>query len=174
MANDLWRTPKQVFNHYNKLYFFECDVAADHDNHLCEKFITERENALEMNWCVFAGPGEYVWCNPPYSDPLPWVEHCIFNSRAYGVGSVMLLNHDMSVEWSFVLSQLQCEIHVFTAFGRKFNKTFKRGRMSFLNANNEPVDQNNKGQFVAVIPPYVRPGKPQTEYIPLNSIMEAA
>ena len=42
MANDLWRTPKEVFKYFNDRYDFQCDVAASDDNHLDDCYITEK------------------------------------------------------------------------------------------------------------------------------------
>jgi phage N-6-adenine-methyltransferase len=175
MANDLWRTPKEVFNYFDRRYDFQCDVAASDDNHLCDSYITEKENALTLDWGASletVNYGSYVWCNPPYSNPLPWVIKCISESEHYGIGSVMLLNCDMSVEWSSLLVNLECKIIHSIASGSKKDKTYRNGRIAFLNENNQPVGENNKAQVIFIIPPYVRAGEPVTVYLPLVNIME--
>ena len=161
MANDLWRTPPEVFNYFDVKYRFVCDVAASESNHLCAKYFTESNSALDLNWCVNANSGDYVWCNPPYSDPLPWVEKCIYESKIHGIGSVILLNHDMSTRWAQRLLNQECKVIVFTG-----------KRIAFLNGEGNPVKGNSKGQVAFVIPPFMRSGKPITEYAHLDDVME--
>jgi phage N-6-adenine-methyltransferase len=172
MANDLWRTPKEVFNYFNRRYDFQCDVAASDDNHLCDLYYTEISNALYNAWSYKVKPGGFIWCNPPYSKPLPWIEKAITESQESGIGSVILLNCDMSVEWSSLLVNLECKIIHSIASGSKKDKTYRNGRIAFLNENNQPVGENNKAQVIFIIPPYVRAGEPVTVYLPLVNIME--
>lgn len=156
MANDLWRTPKEVFNYYNKTFDFQCDVAASKNNALCEVFITEEENTLTLPWMQKnIKEGCYVWMNPPYSKPLPFIKKAITESINNGFGSVILTNLDMSVEWSYLLSNIGCEIEQFTASGSKEDKTYCNGRMAFLDGRGDPISGNNKGQMVSIIPPFV-------------------
>lgn len=94
MSGDSWATPQWLFDYCNVKYGpFDIDVAASQDNHKCEKFYTEKDNGLDINnsWsCKF-------WCNPPYSDPLPWVKRAAYQN------GVMLLPADTSTVWfSFV------------------------------------------------------------------------
>ena len=175
MANDLWRTPPQVFEHYNSIFNFKCDVAASKENSLCEKYITEEEDTLTLPWREkLIIPGEYVWLNCPYSKPLPFIRKAIVESSFYGIGSVILTNLDMSVEWSAVLSNIGCEIEQFTASGSKEDKTYCNGRMAFLDSNGEPIGSNNKGQMVSIIPPFVSVNrKALITTTPLKEIMES-
>ena len=162
MANDLWRTPPEVFGYFDRKYSFECDVAASDGNHLCNSYFTETLNALTYDWAIPIEPGQYIWCNPPYSNPLPWAEKCIIESKTNGIGSVILLNHDMSTKWASELLSIKCKIIVLTG-----------KRIAFLNSEGQPVKGNSKGQVLFVIPPYVRDGSPYTEYIELNEVMLA-
>ena len=174
MANDLWRTPPEVFKYFDKQYNFQCDVAASDENHLCDSYFTEKSNALSLEWGfepLYISHGSYIWCNPPYSNPLPWVQKVIQESQENGIGAVMLLNCDLSVEWSSLLLNLNCTIIHPTASGSKKDKTYCNGRVAFLNDNNKPIDSNNKSQAFFIIPPFVRGGWPQTEYIALSEIM---
>jgi phage N-6-adenine-methyltransferase len=165
MANDLWRTPKEVFKYFNDRYDFQCDVAASDDNHLCDDYFTERSNALILDWGLeplYTHHGAYVWCNPPYSKPLPWVKKVIEESQENGIGTVMLLNCDMSTKWAKLLTKVSCEIVFIT-----------EGRIAFLDGEGKAIGGNNKSQMVIIIPPYVRVGEPVTRYLPLADIMGA-
>jgi len=169
--NNNWKTPPEVFAYYDATYKFVLDAAATSKNNLCDIYYTEEMDCLKLNWASDVKPGKYSWLNPPYSRPLPFVRKALAESRLNGVGIVLLLNCDMSVEWSKLLTEIQCELQMFTASGLKKHDTYKNGRIAFLNDFNRPADGNAKGQMVAVIPPYVRWGVPTTKYIPLTTIM---
>jgi phage N-6-adenine-methyltransferase len=179
MANDLWRTPPQVFKYYDDDCNFVCDVTASAENHLVECYMDEDDDMLSTDWLDFGiEEGQFVWCNPPYSNPLPFVSKCLSEAENNGIGSVMLLNHDMSVEWSALLATSGCFIEVFIAEGSKEKGSkdpYRNGRVSFLDEDGEPIGSNNKAQFAVIIPPWVpRPGLPETVYTSLKSIMSAA
>jgi phage N-6-adenine-methyltransferase len=164
MANDLWRTPKEVFKYFNDRYDFQCDVAASDDNHLCDSYYTKKDDALTVDWgnCYAElCDGDYVWCNPPYSNPLPWVHKIIKESQENGIGTVMLLNCDMSTKWAKLLTKVSCKIIFIT-----------EGRIAFLDGKGKAIGGNNKSQMVIIIPPYVRAGEPVTRYLPLVDIMQ--
>ncbi len=63
-------------------------------------------NGLEIPWlnCTFV--------NPPYSNPLPWVEKAIEESRT-GKKIVMLLKHDSSTKWYRMLIEHGAKILMF-------------------------------------------------------------
>jgi len=42
---------------------------------------------------------ERIFVNPPYSNPLPWVEKAISEIKHYPCTIVMLLKHDTSTKW---------------------------------------------------------------------------
>ena len=56
-----WRTPPRFFQKMNELFGpFTLDAAANDENHLCEKYYTEKDNGLLQPWTG------RVWNNPPY------------------------------------------------------------------------------------------------------------
>lgn len=63
---DLWQTPQYLFDFLNKEFKFDTDVASSYLNHLCDKYLTEEDNALVSDW------GKVNWCNPPYSSIGPF------------------------------------------------------------------------------------------------------
>lgn len=160
MANDSWRTPLEVFNYFNRTYDFMFDACADDKNYLHGNYLTEKDDFLDGGLRGHEMNGEFAWCNPPYSNPLPFVRRCIFDSIESGIGYVMLLNHDMSTKWATILTRLDCTIVVFTG-----------KRIAFLNDKGIPVKNNNKGQIAVIIPPFVRQGEARTKYIPLVDVM---
>lgn len=95
MNKDCWQTPLELFKQIDDKYHFEVDVCASQENALCEHFFTVDDDCLRQDW----GEGNgFVWCNPPYSNPLPFVEKC----QQYGY-AVMLLNQDTSTKWAKIV-----------------------------------------------------------------------
>lgn len=133
---DLWRTPKALFDYYDRRYGFTLDAAASQSNTLVNgNYWTEKDNALEQCWSF------YTWVNPPFSNIFPWVKKAISESKQ-GCTTVMLLPADTSVKW-FKLAFENCtECH------------FISGRISFINEETgKPASGNNKGSVVFVFDP---------------------
>lgn len=61
-------TPEDLFGEYHARYRFTVDAAAAAHNAKLPRFWTRADNGLVQPWA-----GEYVWCNPPFSNLLPWV-----------------------------------------------------------------------------------------------------
>lgn len=95
MNKDCWQTPLELFKPIDDKYNFEVDVCASPENALCEYFWTVDDDCLQQDWGDGSG---FVWCNPPYSNPLPFVEKC----QEYGY-AVMLLNQDTSTKWAKIV-----------------------------------------------------------------------
>ena len=141
---------------------YVCDVCASEENALHRRFIDEEGDFLTTDSAFFATIGKYVWMNPPYSKPKPFIQRAIFNSKYNGIGCVILLNHDMSTSWARLLQTLFITHEVFDA------------RISFLGADGKPVRGNKKGQFISIIPPFVGDGVPVVRYVSLEEVMNKA
>lgn len=151
---DLWQTPEFVFDYYDKRFGFNLDLAASRDNALCEQFIDEHLDALKIDTVrnyiceengnlsdLYNTPAK-IWCNPPYSDIMPWVSQCVNISNNFRVPVVMLLPADTSVKWFKAAFKNCTECH------------FISGRLSFINAETQkPVSGNNKGSVVFIFDP---------------------
>lgn len=78
---DLWATPKQAFNGFERYLSeiydgftnFTLDACALPHNTKVERFISPSQNTFKTDW----GNGEFVWMNPPYSYPLAFIERAI-------------------------------------------------------------------------------------------------
>ena len=181
MANDLWRTPKPVFNSHNEEFNFIADMASGIRNKLVNLFVTEDQDALSLNWLSYVSTwrdvlfnkkskGRYVWCNPPYSAPLPWIKKAI-EAQKDGLGVVMLLNADHSVEWFSEALKGVSEIRFIVGdeTGSKTGK-FSSGRLAFLDGDGKPARGNNKAQFILVFNPFkICKNNPVTTYVNRNS-----
>jgi len=129
---DLWQTPKEIFNTLNNEFWFEMDVAASEENKLCEKFFDEEDDALSRDWHLCN------WCNPPYSNIMPWVNKAI-EQHEKGSTTVMIVPADTSVKW-FKSAYDSCN-----------EVRFISGRISFINAETQkPVNGNNKGSVLFI------------------------
>lgn len=156
---DLWRTPKALFDYYDRRFNFQCDLAASNDNALCDVYCTEYDNAFTCDAEDFDGS---VWCNPPYSNIMPWVNLCSDISKWSNVPVVMLIPADTSVKW-FKLAFENCtECH------------FISGRIAFINEETgKPVSGNNKGSVVFIFDPN-SPIKHAVSLIDRDDIMKTA
>ena len=141
---DSWMTPKFVFDFYNRRFNFKCDFAASIDNTLCEYYFSAPNGSDENKGALFASLSDgrlcgNVWCNPPYSDIMPWVKKCRELSIQTGLVFVVLIPADTSVSWFKYAFENCSECHLIS------------GRISFINEETKkPVNGNNKGSVVFV------------------------
>ena len=168
MSNDLWRTPQEVFNTLNKEFNFVADMAADHKNAKCKVFFNEADDSLSFDWAnklnaqYPADLNKYVWVNPPYSKPMPWIEQVII-AQSKGLGAVMALNQDTSVSWFTRAIEFVSEVR-FIIGDKKESGGYSIGRIAFLDGEGNPGKQNNKAQFILIFNPF-KIGAKVTSYI---------
>lgn len=153
---DLWATPLWLFQfaeRYFSAFKFDLDVCAlPHNTKVPDNFITPEQNTLVTAW-----NGNYCWCNPPYSNPLPFVEKAIEESHK-GKRIVMLLNVDNSTKWFELCARFATKIVFLTG-----------GRVAFIhNETGEETKGNNKGQMLVFFAPYKGKEKVITHYININ------
>ena len=147
MSNDLWATPPEVFNALDMEFGFGFDVCAEPETAKCFNFWTIDDDALSKNWSGCIGlrgsllGGNWIWCNPPYSNISPWVEKAI-EAQAAGRGTVMLVMCDPSVKW-FARAQ---------AFASE-TRFITNGRLAF-HRNGVRQAGNNKGSVIFVFDPH--------------------
>jgi DNA (cytosine-5)-methyltransferase 1 len=178
MANDLWRTPPEVFNTLNREFDFAADMAASDLNALCNKYFTEEDDSLSFNWAEniyhgeFSKRARYVWLNCPYSNPMPWVKKAL-EAQAGGLGVVMLLNDDTSVGWFAEALKGVSEIrHIVADATPEGKREYSTGRIAFLDGEGKPIPGNNKPQFVLVFNPF-KIGAQVTSYVKKSELYGA-
>jgi phage N-6-adenine-methyltransferase len=87
---DLWETPQDLFDKYNRVYHFDTDVCALESNAKCENFYTPEIDGLSQEWTGVC------WCNPPYGRTLKkWVKKACESSATV----VMLLPARTDTKW---------------------------------------------------------------------------
>ena len=172
MSNDLWRTPTEVFYTLNQEFEFVADMACSFENKLCSLGFNEKDDSLSFDWFEVIeelhnhdkDKNRYVWLNCPYSNPMPWVKQ-VAKAQLNGLGTVMLLNNDMSVGWFAealkTVSEIRC---VISDEAPETKRGYTSGRIGFVNADNDAVHANNKPQFVLVFNPF-KVGANITSYI---------
>ena len=91
-------------------------------------------DAFSYDWCEHH---DQVYVNPPYSNPLPWVEKALYEIQRYPDSIiVMLLKHDPSTKWFRLLH----------ASGAKF--LMIGGRLKFYN---DDLTKKSASPFPSVI-----------------------
>jgi phage N-6-adenine-methyltransferase len=90
--SDEWSTPKDLFEKLNRKFGFLMDVAASHENALCDFYYTKDENTLIKNW------ESRNFCNPPYSNILAFVEKA-HQEALDGKLTVMLIPARTDTRW---------------------------------------------------------------------------
>lgn len=63
-------TPRFIFNWMNERYHFDIGLCGAEWNAKIRPFFSKQEDGLSKNWPDYGRNG---WCNPPYSDILPWI-----------------------------------------------------------------------------------------------------
>ncbi len=96
MSSDAWETPPLLFKNIGfRFGEFTLDVAASADNAKCAKFFTESDDGLRQDWSGL------VWCNPPYSNIMPWVLKALSEADAGRARTVMLLPARTGAAWFY-------------------------------------------------------------------------
>jgi len=138
MKKDTYATPQSVFDYFDREFTFDFDVCAEDSTAKCFNYFTKEDDALAQDWNM-----EYftAWCNPPYSNIMPWVDKAI-RDQDKGVTTVMLVMCDPSVGWFKRALEKCSEVRFIIG-----------GRLSF-EMDAEPQKGNNKGSVVFVFRPH--------------------
>lgn len=91
--NQEYATPWDLFNKLNDEFNFTLDVCANKINHKCEKYYTEEQNSLLMEW------HGVCWMNPPYKDMKKWVIKAYNESRKNNTTVVCLIPARTNTNW---------------------------------------------------------------------------
>ena len=91
--NQEYATPWDLFNKLNDEFNFTLDVCANKINHKCEKYYTEEQNSLLIEW------HGVCWMNPPYKDMKKWVIKAYNESRKNDTTVVCLIPARTNTNW---------------------------------------------------------------------------
>ncbi|KMK51486.1 hypothetical protein RO21_06110 [[Actinobacillus] muris] len=158
---DCWATPWPEFRGIQILLKrqFLLDACAAPHNAKCDRFFTQAQDCLKTDW----GEATTVWINPPYSNPTPFIQRAIEQSKQAGHYVAMLLPADTSTRWFQLCQQNAREIWFITG-----------GRINFLhNRTGKAKTGNSKGSMIVVFDP-LQPMNTQcyTGYIELQRLRE--
>jgi len=95
-----WETPPDFWQAINGIFDFEIDVCASEHNSKCPKLRTARMDSLNDNvpWCKFGT--NHAWCNPGFSDVLPWHEKAFSEAQDSAAALVVVIGiPGASQEW---------------------------------------------------------------------------
>ena len=101
-TGDEYATPPWVFEAAQTIYRcrFELDACATFHNRKCDQYFSQYIDGLSQPWRA-----NWVWCNPPYSEPHKWVNYAIEQVVMYHAQHVvMLLKADTSAKWFHTLA----------------------------------------------------------------------
>jgi phage N-6-adenine-methyltransferase len=90
---DLWATPQEFFDKYDKIFNFEVDVCATKENAKCDKFFTQEDDGLSQEW------EGVCWMNPPYGRDIgKWMKKA-YESSLEGATVVCLVPSRTDTKW---------------------------------------------------------------------------
>ena len=126
------RTPKSFLN---GLGTFDLDVAASKENAICERYFNEEMNGLNQKWFG------RVWCNPPYSEIMKWVEKAIEETHIQGNCKevVLLLPSRTCTKWFLKAYQAAAKVQ------------FIHGRLDFHGPNMSDREKRANAPFPSVL-----------------------
>ena len=113
-----WETPQWLFDQLDEEFHFTIDVAANQENHKCDRYYTEEDDGLSKSW-----EGETVWLNPPYGlEVRRWMRKAWEEHKQHGITIVTLVPSRTDVAWFHDFVYGKAEIR------------FIRGRLHFSNS----------------------------------------
>lgn len=90
-----WETPKELFDLLNEEFKFTLDAASTDENHLCEKYYTQKTDGLTKSWA-----GESAYLNPPYGRGIgKWVKKAADEALQENTSVVCLVPARVDTKW---------------------------------------------------------------------------
>ncbi|WP_205408899.1 DNA N-6-adenine-methyltransferase [Listeria goaensis] len=104
--NHIWETPPALFDELNREFQFTLDAAADANNHKCDVWFSEENDALNQKW------RGSVFCNPPYEKELSkFIEKAYVESKQdYNKQVVLLIPVFPYAEIRFLKGRVKFEL----------------------------------------------------------------
>lgn len=130
-------TSPEVFGPLCERFGFTIDVAASEHNSKCDRFYDLEADGLSQSWA-----GESVWCNPPYSNILPWVQKA-WGERVDAHVIVMLVPANRTEQgwWQDLVEPYRDRP------GSGLTVEFLRGRLRFIHKGQTAVQPNQRPPF---------------------------
>lgn len=91
---DAWETPQDFFDRLNKVFRFNVDVCATHENAKCSYYYTPDIDGLKQDWSGIC------FMNPPYGrDITKWVQKAYRSAKDNMATVVCLLPARVDTRW---------------------------------------------------------------------------
>jgi phage N-6-adenine-methyltransferase len=129
VSDDEYGTPQELFDHYNRMYKFTCDVASTAKLAKCRRFFSPEQDGLKQVW------RGVCWMNPPYSRP--------------DIGTWVKTAYEASREGAVVVALLPmfCDAAWFHDYGSHAEIEVLRGRLQFTNREHNGYTPFGYGVF---------------------------
>lgn len=135
-GNDLFRTPKYIFDQLNAIYNFEYDAACTEEDCLCHlgSFFDMGEDALLQSWGKLR-----TFCNPPFSKKAEFIKKAyeeVINDHCPICVMILPLNCMDTKAWHKYIEG-------------KHHYEILQGRISFIDPETkQPKKGNNSGTVI--------------------------
>lgn len=134
-TGDEWSTPADfVARCAARFGAFDLDVCARAETAKAPHFYSLADNGLTKPWYG------HVWCNPPYSNPRPWVERAATSETR----ATLLLPASIDANWFHDFVEPHASV------------IYVRGRIRFLGWNGLPAGSPRAGNVLAIYPKLTR------------------
>lgn len=133
-GNDCFCPPPYIFDQLDNIFNFTLDVAASEENHLCESYFTEKDNALLYAW------GGRCFCNPPFSKKAEFIRKAdneVQNHNCPIVVMILPLNSMDTKIWHEVIEN-------------RYHYEILEGRISFIDPETQKAKSGNNSGTVIV------------------------
>ena len=140
---DLWQTPKELFDAIDQEFYFDLDVCASADNHLCNDFFSEKVSALDNEWAHHSRNGrlfknKICFINPPYSQTELFMQRSAEQAKKHNLTVVALVNANTDTKWFSDAVKSANEVRLLT------------GRIGFVKPDGKKASGNPKGQCLII------------------------
>ena len=133
--------PQEIFDLLiQKRFALTVDAAAAEHNAKLERYWTEEDSGLENSW-----EGERVYCNPPYSEILPWVQKAWSETKATIIVMLLPANRTEQAWWQDGIEPKRDRP------GSALRTEFLPGRLRFLKPGQQMVGSNERPPFGCVL-----------------------
>lgn len=105
-ATDEWGTPQWLYDLLHREFRFQLDVCASEKNYKHDRFLTKLNDAFATTWM------SRNFCNPPYSNILPWYRKAIEERDERGNLTCFVTKCDPSTRHGVIAAQEMDEIRI--------------------------------------------------------------
>ena len=132
--------PPSDFAKLNERFGFTIDVASSDENTKCERHFTIEDNGLEKSW-----RNERVYCNPPFSEIMPWVRKAWLERTAELIVMLLPANRTEQKWWQEGIEPFRDRV------GSVLQVEFMPGRIRFLKPGQTHIGPNERPPFGCVL-----------------------